>query len=141
MLSTLAAVSALIYWEQTALLYALSTLAMCILLLVVAFSNIEGRDREVNQMNKRMKVLIGYDGSGYSDAAIDDLRRAGLPSEVEALVVSVGDSPIIPPLASHKVIEKAFVGERVVSIVEHANRQTRGFKTGKRIRPECKSVS
>jgi nucleotide-binding universal stress UspA family protein len=70
-----------------------------------------------------MKVLIGYDGSSYSDAAVDDLRRAGLPSEVEALVVSVGDAPIIPPLASHEVIEKAFVGERVVSIVEHANRQ------------------
>ena len=49
MLSTLAVTSALSYWEQTALLYALSTLAMCILLLVVACSNIEGRDREVNQ--------------------------------------------------------------------------------------------
>jgi len=49
MLSTLAAVSALIYWEQTALLYALSTLAMCILLLMVAFSNIEDREKEVDQ--------------------------------------------------------------------------------------------
>lgn len=75
-------------------------------------------------MSKRMKVLIGYDGSSYADAAVDDLRRAGLPGEIEALVVSVGDAPIIPPLASHSVIEKAFVGERVVSIVEHANKQT-----------------
>jgi hypothetical protein len=48
-LSTLAAVSALIYWEQTALLYVLSTLAMCTLLFMVAFSNIEGREIEVNQ--------------------------------------------------------------------------------------------
>lgn len=69
-----------------------------------------------------MKILIGYDGSSYADAAVDDLRRAGLPSEVEALVVAVGDAPIVPPFASHEVIEKALVGERVVSIVDHANR-------------------
>lgn len=49
MLSALAAVSALIYWEQTSLLYVLSTLAMCVLLLVVAFSDLEGRDRELNK--------------------------------------------------------------------------------------------
>lgn len=73
-------------------------------------------------MSKRMKILIGYDGSSYADAAVDDLRRTGLPSEVEALVVSVGDAPIVPPFASHEVIEKAVVGERVVSIVDHANR-------------------
>lgn len=74
-------------------------------------------------MSKRMKILIGYDGSSYSDAAVDDLRRAGLPSEVEALVVSVGDAPVIPPLASHDVIERALIGDRVVSIVDQANRQ------------------
>jgi nucleotide-binding universal stress UspA family protein len=69
-----------------------------------------------------MRILIGYDGSSYADAAVDDLLRAGLPSEVEALVVSVGDAPIVPPFASHEVIEKAVVGERVMSIVDHANR-------------------
>jgi hypothetical protein len=42
-------------------------------------------------MGKRMKVLIAYDGSGYADAALDDLRRAGLPGDAEALVVSVAD--------------------------------------------------
>jgi hypothetical protein len=36
-----AAVSALVFGEQVALLYVLSTLAMCGLLLVVAFSNLE----------------------------------------------------------------------------------------------------
>lgn len=74
-------------------------------------------------MSKRMKILIGYDGSSYADAAVDDLRRAGLPSEIEALVVSVGDVPIVPPFASHEVIEKALMGERVVSIIDQANRQ------------------
>jgi hypothetical protein len=38
-------VSAMLYWEQTALIYALSTLAIAALLLVVAFSDLEGRDR------------------------------------------------------------------------------------------------
>ena len=38
-----ATVIALLYWEQTAALYILSTLAMCALMLVVAFSNLEAR--------------------------------------------------------------------------------------------------
>lgn len=74
-------------------------------------------------MGKGMKLLIGYDGSSYSDAAVNDLLSAGLPDDVEALVVSVGDEPIIPPFASHEVIEKAFAGETVLTIVAHANRQ------------------
>ena len=37
-----------------------------------------------------MKVLIAYDGSACADAALDDLRRAGLPEEGEAVVLSVG---------------------------------------------------
>jgi hypothetical protein len=44
-----AIVIALLYWEQTAVLYVLSTLAMSALLLVVAFSNLEARDKELHQ--------------------------------------------------------------------------------------------
>ena len=44
-----AMVIALLYWEQAAVLYVLSTLAMCALLLVVAFSNLEARDKELHQ--------------------------------------------------------------------------------------------
>jgi hypothetical protein len=39
---------ALLYWEQTAALYILSILAMCALMLVVAFSNLEARDKELH---------------------------------------------------------------------------------------------
>jgi len=46
-----ATVIALLYWEQTAALYILSTLAMCALMLVVAFSNLEARDKEIHQAN------------------------------------------------------------------------------------------
>ena len=38
-----------------------------------------------------MRILIAYDGSISADAAIDDLRRAGLFHEAEALVVCVAD--------------------------------------------------
>ena len=44
-----AIVLALLYWEQAALIYALSTLAICALLVVVMFSNLEGRDKELHQ--------------------------------------------------------------------------------------------
>ena len=30
-----------------------------------------------------MKILVGYDGSAHADAAIDDLRWAGLPEKAE----------------------------------------------------------
>lgn len=40
-------------------------------------------------MKERMRILIGYDGSECADAAIDDLRRAGLPKEAIASVFSV----------------------------------------------------
>jgi len=36
-------------------------------------------------------LIVAYDGSSYADAAIDDLRRAGLGDDVVAIVVSVPD--------------------------------------------------
>lgn len=70
-----------------------------------------------------MIVLIGHDGSSYADDALRDLQRAGLPDDVEAVVVTVGNAPLVAPFASHRIIEQTFVGERVRSIVEHANKQ------------------
>lgn len=40
---------------------------------------------------KTMKIMIGYDGSPHAEAALADLRRAGLPQRVEALVLSVSE--------------------------------------------------
>lgn len=37
------------------------------------------------------RVLVGYDGSPCADAAIEDLGRAGLPSELDLTVMSVAD--------------------------------------------------
>ena len=42
-----------------------------------------------------MRVLVAYDGSTYSDAAIADLTGAGLPKDTEALVVCVADGALL----------------------------------------------
>lgn len=56
-----------------------------------------------------MKILIAYDGSDCADRAIDDLRRAGLPPEAEATVISAADVLLpIPPPSSYEVVESAF---------------------------------
>ena len=47
------------------------------------------------------KLLIGYDGSEHGDAAIDDLQRAGLPQDVEAIVLTVADA-FLPPAVDPK---------------------------------------
>ena len=70
-----------------------------------------------------MRVLIGHDGSSYADAAIEDLKRAGLPQTVEALVVTVGEPPELAPLANGGRVDHTFTGEHVRSIVDHANKQ------------------
>ena len=47
-------------------------------------------------MKELFKLLIGYDGSPCSDAALDDLKRAGFPKRAEAVVVTVADV-FLPP--------------------------------------------
>jgi nucleotide-binding universal stress UspA family protein len=38
-----------------------------------------------------MKILIAYDGSSCADLALEDMRRAGLPRQAEAMVLSVSE--------------------------------------------------
>ncbi len=54
-----AAVIALLYWEQVGVLFVLSTLAMCALLLVVMFSNLEVRDKDLHQV--ALKKMDAHD--------------------------------------------------------------------------------
>ena len=44
-----------------------------------------------------MKIMIAYDGSESADNGIDNLSRAGLPTEADALVVSVAEVWLPPP--------------------------------------------
>ena len=40
-------------------------------------------------MTNRMKIMIAYDGSKRSQAALSDLKYAGLPRQAETKIVSV----------------------------------------------------
>lgn len=42
-------------------------------------------------MIQRIRIFIGYDGSSTAQAALDDLRRAGLPRDAEAVILAVSE--------------------------------------------------
>ena len=65
-----AAVAALLFEEQVAVLYVLSTLAICGLLIVVAFSNLEARDAE-------MQAAVIRETADKMSTNSRDLRRGG----------------------------------------------------------------
>jgi nucleotide-binding universal stress UspA family protein len=55
-----------------------------------------------------MKILIGYDGSDCAEAALDDLKRAGLPESAEAHILSVAEVWLPPPPpSSYEIVEQA----------------------------------
>src|SRR5215468_8697932 len=68
----------------------------------------------------RMKIVIGYDGSEHADAALDDLRRAGLPRDAEALIVSVAEGAMPLPSVSG-IAENGLDPERIASAVKYAS--------------------
>ena len=50
-----------------------------------------------NEYTLPRRVLFAFDGSEGSHAALEDLRHAGLPTKMEALVVTCADLPVNPP--------------------------------------------
>ena len=74
-------------------------------------------------MEDRMKVMIAYDGSAYADAALDDLRYAGLPREAEALIISVGDGLVSASSSIAEVVGTALTSRRVTSAIAVAREQ------------------
>lgn len=58
-------------------------------------------------MSHPMKVLIAYDGTQISDAAIEDLRRAGIPDGSDAVVLSVAEL-WLPPPSSYGMVDVEF---------------------------------
>jgi nucleotide-binding universal stress UspA family protein len=73
-----------------------------------AFSNDKYFGKFFKRRRKIMKILIGYDGSECADAALADLRFAGLPEETDALVLSVVDV-FIPPQPDVKDLADPFM--------------------------------
>ena len=63
-------------------------------------------------MVENMRILLGYDGSACADSAVYDLRKAGLPEHVEAVVLTATDlTPHLPPSCFMPVDEAAQAGE------------------------------
>lgn len=96
-------------------------------------------------MTETFKLLIGYDGSGCAEAALDDLCRAGLPPRgVEALVLSVADVFMLPPppppsyeiVAAPEVAEAYEFDRQRYSKNVHAMEEAQGFarRAGERLR-------
>ena len=71
-------------------------------------------------MQGMLSILIAYDGSVCADAALDDLRRAGLPTALEAVVVTVADVILPPPAAKVDVDEVPARALEVVWPAQHA---------------------
>lgn len=72
-----------------------------------------------------MRVLIGYDGSECADAALSDLRKAGLPKDVEALVVSVGEVVKPPSSTGDDVVSRPMTSRLVTAAFAQSAARTR----------------
>lgn len=70
-------------------------------------------------MKALSKIVIAYDGSACSEAALHDLSRAGLPAGVEALVLTVADV-FLPPADDELPDEPAI---RIPEVERHARRR------------------
>lgn len=76
-----------------------------------------------------MKILIGYDGSECADAAIDDLRRAGLPERAEAQVLTVAEVWLPPPDPSQASSSSEEVDEVIQPMYAKARRAVQEAQT------------
>lgn len=70
-------------------------------------------------MSDPMKVLVAYDGSDCANAALDDIRRAGLPDEVECKVLSVIEN-WLPPPSGLEVIEHIDRDQEYLTLAKRA---------------------
>jgi nucleotide-binding universal stress UspA family protein len=75
-----------------------------------------------------MRILIGYDGSEYSNAIFDDLQLAGLPPDAEVKVVTIADllmsSPPAKEVAAQVLTSRRFAAA-LKRVETHAERVVR----------------
>jgi nucleotide-binding universal stress UspA family protein len=67
----------------------------------------------------QMRILIAYDGSISADAAIEDLPRAGLPQQADALVVCVADREKLNATVAESESIAACAVDRIKSYFPH----------------------
>ncbi|MEK6280392.1 MAG: universal stress protein [Acidobacteriota bacterium] len=81
-------------------------------------------------MKEVLRLLIAYDGSVCSDAALNDLKRAGLPPALKAVVLTVAD--IILPPSDDELSTDEMPAIRIPEVERHA--QARAQKAIKEAR-------
>jgi nucleotide-binding universal stress UspA family protein len=85
-----------------------------------------------------MKILVGYDGSGHADTAIDDLAWAGLPDKAEAIVLSAVEWPTSQALRSWGMVETDFSPEWIERIETARQVATAGSNRLQKLFPQWK---
>lgn len=79
------------------------------------------QQRRGSAPESRYRVLVTFDGSDGARTALDDLRHAGLPADVEVVVACVAEIPVAPPVYSVVPVEVGGVlPEAVIAEVQHA---------------------
>jgi len=78
---------------------------------------------------KILKVMIAYDGSECADAALDDLRRAGLPEKTHAIVLSVVEK-WLPPPSSLEFYESIDYRQEMLTLAQRASARISSLMPG-----------
>lgn len=79
-------------------------------------------------MNEKMRILVAYDGSEHSDAALADLKRAGLPSVAQVLVMTMADV-FLPPNEEIDNLLPSYVPESLRRAEERARHRLEEAKS------------
>ncbi len=91
-------------------------------------------------MADRIKVLIAYDGSACADAALDDLRKAGLPAEADCKVVAVIEN-WLPPPSGLEIVEHMDRDQEYISLAMSAAQRVQEFLPGWSVKAEVSAGS
>ena len=86
-------------------------------------------------MANRMKILVAYDGSECADAALDDLRRAGLPSNAQVKILSVFEN-WLPPPSGLEIIEHIDRDQEYLALARRGGIRLISVKPGWEVKSE-----
>ncbi|HEY8461048.1 MAG TPA: universal stress protein, partial [Blastocatellia bacterium] len=86
-------------------------------------------------MANRMKILVAYDGSECADAALHDLRRAGLPADARIKVLSVIETWLPPPSAI-ELAEDIDRDQEYVGLAQRAGLRMASMEPGWEVKSE-----
>lgn len=90
---------------------------------------------------RTMKLLIAYDGSECADAALEDLKHAGLDAEADVLVMCVADVFVPPPIDEAGEMFSRNIPEGVKRAHERARHKLEeADEVAKRISVQIKSL-